>query len=171
MPHNSKDEVVVVEQTPKLMLVIRIRGAPNMCYKIEDTLKMLRLHKPCHGALVVADASTMGMLKKAKDFIAYGEVDEKTLVKLLRNRGLLTGNKQLTEDHVKNKTEYKDMESLSKALLEGKIKIKDIDKLKPVFRLHPPRGGFRGKIKKPYTVGGTLGNVGSYINELAGKMI
>lgn len=168
MPNNNRDNI---EEKLKLMLVIRIRGAPNMNYKIEDTLKMLRLHKPCHSTLLYSDPSTMGMLKKVKDFVAFGEVDEKTLIKILRNRALLIGNKQLTEEHIKNKTEYKDMESLSKALLEGKIKIKDIDKLKPVFRLHPPRGGFRGKTKKPYTIGGTLGNVGSYINELAVKMI
>ena len=62
---------------------------------------------------------------------------------------------------------------LAKALLSGEIqyKEKDIYKIKPIFRLHPPKKGHRGTIKKHYNEGGTLGNVGIYINELIHKML
>lgn len=160
------------ETIPKLMLVIRIRGAAHNNYKIEDTMKMLRLHKPNHAVIVFADKTVLGMLHKVKDYVAYGEIKEDILIKLLQNRALLVGNKPLTVEHLKNKApETPDFESLAKALIDGKVKVKDIYNLKPVFRLHPPRGGHRGTIKKAYNAGGTLGFVGEAINSIALKMI
>ncbi|MEM2203989.1 MAG: 50S ribosomal protein L30, partial [Sulfolobales archaeon] len=43
--------------------------------------------------------------------------------------------------------------------------------VKPVFRLHPPSGGFKGSIKKPYGNGGELGYRGQDINDLIRRMI
>ena len=161
------------EQLPALYFVIRIRGAPGMKRSIEDTLKMLRLHKVNHGVLIWGDQSYKGMLQKCKDYIAYGDIDEKTLIRLLRARGRVEGNRPLTDEHIKNLTSYKTIKELAKALLSGKVNYnsRDIKNLKPVFRLHPPIKGHRGSIKKHYTEGGTLGYVESYINDLIHKMI
>lgn len=157
---------------PKLVLVIRVRGAPHMNYKIDDTLKMLRLHKVNHAQIYLSNKTVDGMLKKAKDYIAYGEINQTVLLQLLKKRGLLKGNKPLTNEHVKLMCEnIDDIEGLTKALIDGKIKYKDIKNIKPIFRLHPPRGGYRGTIKKAYKSGGTLGYVGKYINVMAGKML
>jgi large subunit ribosomal protein L30 len=110
---------------------------------------------------------------KCKDYIAFGEIDDKTLIRLLRVRGRVEGNSPLTEEHIKNMTEYKTFKEFSKALLNGEIQYreKDIYKIKPIFRLHPPRKGHRGTIKKHYGEGGTLGYIGHYINELVHKML
>ena len=101
------------------------------------------------------------------------QIDEKTLTRLLRVRGKVEGNQPLTEEHIKNLTNYKNFRELAKALLTGEIQYRerDIYKIKPVFRLHPPKKGHRGTIKKHYNEGGTLGNVGIYINELIHKML
>lgn len=159
--------------TPKLYFAIRIRGAPGMKRKILDTLSMLRMNKVNHGVLIWGAKSYMGMLNKCKDYLSYGEIDEKTLLRLLRVRGKVEGNNPLTIEHLNNLTEYKDFKQFAKALLDGKIQYreKDVYKLKPVFRLHPPRKGHRGTIKKHYGEGGTLGNVGDYINVIIHKMI
>jgi large subunit ribosomal protein L30 len=161
------------EYIPKLYFAIRIRGNPGMKSKILDTLKMLRMHKVNHGVLVWGSPAYQGMLVKCKDYIAFGEIDEKTHIRLLRVRGRIEGNKSFTEEHIRNLTEYKTFKELAKALINGKIqyKEKDIYKIKPVFRLHPPRKGYRGSIKKHYNEGGTLGYVGIYINELIHKML
>ena len=161
------------EFQPKLYFAIRIRGAVGTKRKILDTLKMLKMHKVNHGVLIWGIPSYIGMLVKCKDYIAYGEIDEKTLVRLLRVRGRVVGNKPLTDEYIKNLTEYKNIKDFSKALLNGKIQYSEkfVYKLKPVFRLHPPRKGYRGSIKKHYAEGGTLGNVGEYINELIHKML
>ena len=161
------------EYIPKLYFAIRIRGAPGMKRKILDTLKMLRMHKVNHGVLIWGTKSFKGMLTKCKDYITYGEIDDKTLVRLLRVRGKIEGNKPLTEEHLKNLTKYKTFKALSKELLSGETQYREIDlyKIKPVFRLHPPRKGHRGTIKKHYTEGGILGYVGDYINQIIHKMI
>ena len=161
------------EITPKLFFAVRIRGAPGMRGKILDTLKMLRMHKVNHGVLIWGNPSYKGMLVKCKDYITYGEIDEKTLLRLLRVRGKVEGNKPLTEDHIQNLTIYKTLREFAKALLNGEIQYREsfIFKIKPVFRLHPPRKGYKGTIKKHFHEGGTLGDVGVYINVLIHKMI
>jgi len=169
----KKLKIKQAESTPKLFFAVRVRGAPGMRRKILDTLKMLRMHKVNHGVLIWSTPSFEGMLIKCKDYISYGEIDEKTLIRLLRARGKVEGNHPLTEEHIKNLTNYKNFKELAKALLSGEIKYreKDIYKIKPVFRLHPPRKGHRGTIKKHYNEGGTLGHIGIYINELIHKML
>jgi large subunit ribosomal protein L30 len=161
------------EFVPKLYFAVRIRGSPGMNRKILDTLSMLRMNKVNHGVLIWGVKSYLGMLNKCKDYIAYGEIEEKTLVRLLRVRGKVEGNKPLTDEHIQNLTEYKNLKQFAKAVLEGKIQYreKDVYKLKPVFRLHPPKKGHRGTIKKHYGEGGTLGNVGEYINVIIHKML
>ena len=169
----KKSKLKQTEIIPKLYFAIRIRGAPGMRGKILDTLKMLRMHKVNHGVLVWGTPSYKGMLDKCRNYIAYGEIDEKTLVRLLRVRGKVEGNKPLTDNHIKNLTNFKSFKDLVKALLNGEIQYKEkyIYKIKPIFRLHPPRKGHRGTIKKHYKEGGTLGDIGIYINELIHKML
>ena len=171
----KKGKIKEVEKkaSPKLYFAVRIRGAPGMNGKILDTLKMLRMHKVNHGVLIWGVESYIGMLYKCKDYIAYGEINEITLLRLLRARGRIEGNKPLTEEHIKNLTSYKSMKEFANALLQGEIeyKEKDIYKIKPVFRLHPPRKGHKGTIKKHYGEGGTLGYVNEYINTIIHKMM
>lgn len=161
------------EIIPKLYFAVRIRGAPGMRKTILDTLKMLRMHRVNHGVLVWGVKSFMGMLDKCKDYIAFGEINENSLLKLLTIRGKIEGNKPLTDEHVKNLTKYKNIPELAQALLKGEIQYreKDIYKIKPVFRLHPPKGGHRGTIKKHFNEKGTLGYVKDYINEIIKKMV
>lgn len=55
---------------------------------IEETLYRLRLRKKY--ACVVLEKPTkeqQGMIKKVKDFVAYGEIDEATYKKLVEKRG------------------------------------------------------------------------------------
>lgn len=61
----------------------------------------------------------------------------------------------------------------TKKLLEEKRGEKGADgKLKPFFRMHPPRGGFERKgIKKTFAEGGVLGNRGAKMDDLLRRMI
>lgn len=169
----KKIKVKSNEFTPELFFAVRIRGAPGMKRKILDTLKMLRMHRVNHGVLLWCDKSRIGMLQKCRNYISYGEINEKTLKRLLRVRGKVEGNKPLTVEHVKNLTKYKSIVEFAKALLTGEIQYreKDVYKIKPVFRLHPPRKGHRGTIKKHFNEGGSLGYVGEHINVMIHKMI
>ncbi len=153
-----------------LLAVVRLRGVVGVPEDIEATLKMLRLHKRNHATIVEDTPSYRGMLNKASGYITYGEVDAETLAELLRKRGRLIGNKPLTDDYVK-KLGFSSIEELARALIEGKVRLKDLPKLKPVFRLHPPSGGFKRSVKKPFGAGGELGYRGSAINELLRRMM
>ena len=130
--------------------VVRVRGQVNVRYTIEDTMKMLRLHKVNHCVILPEDPHFKGMVLKVKDYVAYGKVDAKTLAELLENRGILEGGNRLTEEYLKENTAYASIQAFAEAVIEGKASLKDIPGLKPVFRLHPPRKGMQG-LKGPFS--------------------
>jgi large subunit ribosomal protein L30 len=117
--------------------VIRIRGLVGIKSEINSALDRLRLKRK-YACVVLEnpDASQLGNLKKLRDFVAFGEIDEETYKELVSKRG------------------KKDKEG----------------KLKPFFRLHPPRGGIDSKkhfgVKK-----GVLGNNKEEINSLILRML
>ncbi len=137
---------------------IRIRGSIGLKKELKDTLKMLRLNRKMHCALVKDDEVMRGMLQKAKDYITWGNIDDETLKLLLHKRGRKKGNKRITKEEAE--------------VLFDKIKAekKMVFDIKPVFRLSPPSKGFRGSIKQHYPRG-ELGNRREKINELLKKMI
>lgn len=149
--------------------VVRLRGQVNVRYTIEDTMKMLRLHKVNHCVLVPENPHFKGMVHKVKDYVAYGKVDAKTLVEILENRGRLEGDTRLTEEYIRENTAYDSIQAFAEAVVKGETTLKDVPKLKPVFRLHPPRKGHAG-IKRTVPQGGELGDHGDGINALLHKM-
>jgi len=156
-----------------LYAIIRIRGSPDTPYDIEYTLRLLRLVRKFHCVLYPDTQAVKGMLHKVKDWITWGEIDRETLIELLRKRGRIIGNKPLTDEFIKSKLKISSIEELADALLQGRILFHKLEEygIKPVFRLHPPKGGFKGSTKKPYGAGGELGYRGLAINELLRRMI
>lgn len=147
--------------------VIRIRGRVGIRREVEDTLKMLRL-KTVNSCVVVPETdSYKGMLKKAYDFITYGEINFDTFLKMIKKRGRVEGDKKLTEEIVKE-VGFNSVEEMARAIFDGKIRMKDV-RLNPVFRLTPPSKGF--KSTKEHYPKGDLGYRGSEINELIERMI
>jgi large subunit ribosomal protein L30 len=151
--------------------VIKLRGSVNVRPEIKDTLKMLRLHKVNHCVVVEENVYYAGMLKKVKDYVAWGEISEDMLELILKKRGRLEGRRRLTDEYLRENTPFSSVKELAQALYEGRIKMKDLMKykIKPILRLHPPRKGHKG-IKKSFTQGGELGYHGDKINELVYKM-
>ena len=149
--------------------VVRLRGQVNVRYTIEDTMKMLRLHKINHCVFVSEDPHFKGMVQKVKDYVAFGKVDAKTLAEILENRGRLEGDTRLTEEYIRENTAYDSIQAFAEAVVEGETSLKAVPKLKPVFRLHPPRKGHAG-IKRTFRQGGVLGNQDENINMLLHKM-
>ncbi|MFQ5976124.1 MAG: 50S ribosomal protein L30 [Candidatus Hydrothermarchaeales archaeon] len=157
------------EDHPKRLVVIRVRGKVNVKKEIEDTLKMLRLYRINHSVLISSTPSLKGMVVKAKDYITWGDVDEKDISLLLKNRGELIGGEKLTDAYVKKNTRFKSIADFVKAFAASKAELSDIPNLKPVFRLHPPRKGHK-RIKRAFKDGGALGYRGSQIKDLVYRM-
>lgn len=139
------------------LAAIRVRGLTGIKIKIQDTLQMLRLYKNNYCIILPNNTVYLGMLKKAKDYITWGEIDDETFNTLADKRG----------------EKFNGRESDSK----GKIKYNDFvivnnKKIKRYFRLNPPRKGFGRKgVKHSFQQGGALGYRGEKINDLIRRMI
>jgi len=130
---------------------------------------MLHLTRNCHATLIDDRPSYVGMLHKAKNYVTWGEVSKESVELLLRERGRIVGNKKLTDEYIQ-KVGYKSLDNLAEAIYKTEVEYKRLPNIKPVFRLHPPRKGFKGKVKKSYTVGGVTGYMGETINDLIKRM-
>jgi len=117
-----------------MIAIIRIKGMIGLKKEVVETLNRLRLRRKYVCVLIEPTKENMGMIKRLKDFVAYGEISGETKKELISKRGK-----------------------------------KDKDgKLKPFFRLHPPRGGLKTKFHFPK---GVLGNNGKEINKLIERML
>ena len=150
--------------------IIRVRGIINVNPDIKRTLELLRLSKVNHCTLIEENKVYKGMLQKVKDYATWGEIDKDTLPKLIGSRGMLVGDKQITEEYIKSATSYDTFEKLSQAILDNKFKYKEVPDVKPLFRLSPPKKGYEG-IKRSFRNGGALGYRGKEINKLIWRMI
>ena len=115
-----------------MIVIIRISGMIDVNKDVEETMNRLRLRRKYSCVVVKESKELEGMLKKIRDFVSYGLIDEKTHKELIDKRGQKVG-----------------------------------DKLKPFFRLHPPRGGINSKLKYPK---GVLGE-NKEINKLIKRML
>ena len=136
------------------IVIIRIKGLVKVNRKIKDTLDMLRLRKKNVCVIVDDKKEIMGMIKKAENYLVYGEINKETLKQLIEKRA--QPKKKINENDIDN-------------FLQGKKKLQDLG-IKPFFRLHPPRGGFKKSTKK-LRPNGILGNQGKEINKLIKKML
>lgn len=141
-----------------MFAAIRVRGTVGLRKDIEDNLKMLRLTRPNH-CIIVPDTDVMkGMLRKAQNYITWGEITPDVLEKLIEKRGRTKGRKPIEKAKVKV---YVD--EIKKT---SNLKVKD---LVPVIRLSPPLKGFK-KTKMHYPKG-ALGYRKDKINELLERMM
>ncbi len=153
------------------LAVLRIRGNVGVRKDIKDTLDLLRLYKKNSCIIINNSPSCIGMLKKVKDYVTWGEIDEETFLQLIKKRGRLPGSKPLTEDYLKEKTKLS-YEQFAKEFMNDKKDLKDITGVKRVFRLKPPEKGFERKgIKTPFSLGGVLGYRKDRINDLIRRML
>ncbi|ASJ08603.1 50S ribosomal protein L30 [Thermococcus siculi] len=152
------------------LALIRLRSGIRAKGDVRDTLAMLRLHRINHLVLVDDTPSYKGMVQKVKDYITWGEIDKETLAALIRKRGRLIGNKPITDEYVKEKLGMT-IEEFAEKVVNGEMKLTDLPNIKPVFRLHPPRGGLKGGKKRSFKEGGALGYRGEKINELIERML
>jgi large subunit ribosomal protein L30 len=159
-----------MSENRKYLAVVRVRGVGDASPQIKKTLENLRLNRNCHITLVDNSPSILGMLKKVKNFVTWGEVTKESIFLLLEKRGRLVGDKKL-DDLYAQRIGYKTLKGLAEAIYELKTEFQDLPDIKPVFRAHPPKKGYKGKIKKSYTVGGVTGYRGEAINKLVENMI
>jgi large subunit ribosomal protein L30 len=112
-----------------MLAVVRIGGRIDIKPDIKKTLESLRLTKKNHCVIVMEDEKIIGMLKKCKDYITWGKISPDILRALIAKRGRLIGDKKIPSEKV---------EEIAIAIENNKK-----TEIKPVFRLHPPRKGWK----------------------------
>jgi large subunit ribosomal protein L30 len=110
------------------------------------------------------------MLRTAQHYVTWGEITKETLSALIKKKGRLVGDRKLTDEYAQ-KLGYKTLDDLTEAIHTTEVEYKDLQDIKPVFRLHPPSKGYKGKVKKSYMMGGATGYRGEAINDLIERMI
>jgi len=121
----------------EFLAAILVRGTINVRHDILAALTTLKLLRK-HVCVVVKDTTVhRGMMRKCKDYIAWGPINKETYA-ALEKRGSLKDKKGEPTN---------------------------------VFRLQPPRGGFKGSTKKAYQAGGVLGLREEQMDELVMRMV
>lgn len=139
------------------LAAIRVRGLTGVKTKIQDTLQFLGLYKNNYCCVLPNNPVYIGMMKKAKDYITWGELDDETFNVLVEKRG----------------EEFNGRETDSKQKIKyNNFFVHNNKKFKKYFRLNAPRKGFGRKgIKNSFQRGGALGYRREKINELIKRMI
>ncbi len=107
-----------------MIAVVRIHGQVGLSKEIEETLRRLRIREKYNLVFIdEKDSVRFGMVKKSKDYVMYGRIDDSLVQKIIEARG-----------------ELKEKKKKAKKTLEN---------IKPWIRLHPPRGGFKKSTKLP----------------------
>ena len=140
-----------------MILAIRIIGNVKKDMDILETLFRMRLRKKYTSVLITPTPENMKLLKRMRNFIAYGDVTKETMIKLIEKRGKLIGGSDKKIDATKV------VENLEKKNLEAQG-------IKPYFRLHPPLKGIDCKVHFG-TGKGVLGDNKDKINDLVRRML
>ena len=128
--------MLLKKQINKMICIIRIRGRVGINKDINETLNRLRLRKKYSCVIIKPKKEQLGMIKKIKDFVAFGEISDEMFEKLIEARGQIV-----------DKDKKIDAINIINEIKKGK-KYQELN-LKPFFRLHSPRKGINAKLHFP----------------------
>jgi len=154
---SNLDKKEKLSPTSQKLAAILVRGLVNIKKPLRDTLNLLKLNHKNHCVVIDNNHYYLGMLKKVKDYITWGTIDDATFQELVTKRG----------------EEYLGPETDSKKKIKYTCFFKFNNKnYKKYFRLNPPRKGFGRKgIKMPFSKGGALGDRKEKINDIIKRML
>ncbi|MEK6819941.1 MAG: uL30 family ribosomal protein, partial [Nanoarchaeota archaeon] len=77
-----------------MICIIRIKGEIGLNRDVVETLSRLRIRKKYSCVVIKEDAEKLGMIKRVKDSVAYGNISDETFEKLIEKRGQLIDKKK-----------------------------------------------------------------------------
>jgi len=165
-----------VEDMPKVLLVVRVRGIMRVAPKTKKILQLLRLRQINNATFMKVNFATMTMLSCVEPYVTYGAPTLKTINDLIYKRGFGKVNKQripLTENKViATALGDKDilcMEDLIHEIHTCGPNFKEANNFLWPFKLSNPLGGWKDK-GCHFSEGGDAGNREELINKLVGRM-
>jgi len=165
-----------VEDMPKVLLVVRVRGIMRVAPKTRKILQLLRLRQINNATFMKVNKATMTMLSFIEPYVTYGKPSLKTISQLVYKRGFGKVNKQripLTENKVIAETLGKHdiicIEDLIHEIHTCGPHFKEANNFLWPFKLSNPLGGWKDK-GIHFSEGGDAGNREELINKLVARM-
>ena len=152
------------------LLVIRLCGSVGIPKEVERIFKYIHLQRRNHGTIIINNPSFNGTLERLKDYATWGEISKTMLSQLIMKRGKLMGGEKITDEYVNRNFGFDSIAMLSEAIHNSNLDFWKIKNVKPLFRLHPPKGGFRKKMNKHFPKG-ELGYRANTVDDLLKKMM
>lgn len=138
-----------------MIAIIRIKGLVEIPESIQENLIRINLRRKYNLILMNETEDNLRLLKKIRDYVAYGKINKEVLTELIEKRAVSFKNKKIDANRIAEEVENKNMEDLG---------------IRPFFSLHPPRGGINTKSHFPIKKG-VLGDNKEKINELIRRML
>ena len=154
----------------KCLVAIKVRGTVSAVREVRETLDLLHLTHTNHAILIDSRPAYHGMLQRVNNYVTWGEPTKDTVSMMLQKRGRLSGGKKITDEYLQ-KQGYKNLDDLAEAIVNCKVAFQKLPETQPLFKLHPPSKGYKGKTKKGFKAGGEAGYRGVAINDLVKRML
>jgi large subunit ribosomal protein L30 len=154
----------------KCLVAVKVRGTVSAMRETRETLELLRLSRTNHAVLIDSRPAYHGMLQRVNNYVTWGEPTKETVSMMLQKRARLAGGKKLTDEYIQ-KAGFKSVDDLAEAIVNCKVAFQKLPDVQPLFKLHPPSKGYKGKTKKGFRAGGEAGYRGEAINDLVKRMI
>ena len=138
-------------------MVVNLHGQINSSKAVRQALHELWVAKKFSASVVTDDATTVGMLRLCKNYIAWAPVEEGLLGDLLKKRGMVSSSKALDQASLKQ-LGFKNHEEMASKMVKEQLRLSAVGGVLPFFRLAPPRGGFKASLRRQSTDRGLLGN-------------
>jgi len=165
-----------VEDMPKVLLVIRIRGIMRVDPKTKKILQLLRLRQINNATFMKVNFATMTMLQCVEPYVTYGAPSLKTISELVYKRGFGKVNKQriplMDNKVISDALGDKDilcMEDVIHEIYTCGPSFKEVNNFLWPFKLSNPNGGWKDK-GTHFAEGGDAGNREELINKLCAAM-
>jgi large subunit ribosomal protein L30 len=139
------------------LLVVNMRGLVNTRKPVRKTLEQLHLLRRFNATIVPDTPAYRGMLKSAKEHLAWYEADFEIVEKLIRSKAESSNGRKVPEEELPRRANYSSLDELARDVASGKLKLDDAQGFRSFFRLKPPRGGFKRSSRRLFTQGGILG--------------
>jgi len=165
-----------IEEMPKVLLLVRVRGIMCVAPKTKKILQLFRLLQLNSATFVKVNFATMTMLSYIEPYVTYGKPSLKTISELIYKRGYAKVNKQripLTDNKLIADNLGKQgiicVEDLIHEIHTCGPNFKAANNFLWPFKLSNPLGGWRNK-GIHFAEGGDAGNREELINHLVQTM-
>jgi len=165
-----------IEDMPKVLLLVRVRGIMCVAPKTKKILQLFRLLQLNSATFVKVNFATMTMLSYIEPYVTYGKPSLKTISELIYKRGYAKVNKQrvpLTDNKIIADNLGKQgiicVEDLIHEIHTCGSNFKAANNFLWPFKLSNPLGGWKNK-GIHFAEGGDAGNREEMINKLVQRM-